>query len=295
MAKFTPRRNSRPDQTFQVQKTAPLLQYLIELWSDRSRTTIKSYLSHRQIAVNGKVETAFDLKLRPGDTITLSAVGERRQNPNHKVRIVYEDRDLMVVDKKNGLLTASKNPDEQTALTVMTDHVQHYGQNNRLFLVHYLDRDISGLLLFAKTEEIQKILQRNWNNNTIRRTYIAVVEGAIQPEKGTIESWLTENARTMKMETSERDNGGTKAVTHYKTLKNNGLYSLVELEMETTHKHQARVQLASIGHPIAGDKKYGAQSNPLGRLCLHAQKLSFLHPATGDRLNFDTDIPAIFR
>lgn len=295
MAKFTPKRNSRPDQIYQVKITMPLLQYLMQQLNGRSRTTVKSYLSHRQISVNGKTETAFDLMLHPGDTVTLKAVGEHRLNPNNKIRIVYEDAHLIIVDKKNGVDTISKDSGEQTAFSIVSGHLRHYRQNNRLFVVHRLDRDASGLIIFARSEEMQDILQRNWNDSFISRTYVAVIEGKINPENGNITSWLTENAKSLKMETSSQNNNGVKATTYYRMLKDNGLYSLVELDMKTCHKHQARVQLSSIGHPIAGDKKYGARTNPLGRLCLHARALSFVHPATGERISFDTGIPSVFR
>lgn len=297
MAKFTPPRHRRPNEDYRVNTEGiKLLQYLVELWPERSRTTVKSYLAHRQIAVNGKAETAFDLVLHRGDTVTLRAVGERKPNPNSKIRIVYEDDHIIVVDKKNGLLSMSTGREnEQTAYSMLTEHVRHYNRDNRIFIVHRLDRETSGLLLFAKTEEIQQILQRNWNDNIIARTYTAVVEGTLQPAEGQIVSWLTENPKSLKMESSPTDNGGKKAITNYRTLKDNGAYSLIEVNLETGRKNQIRVQLASIGHPIAGDKRYGAQSNPLGRLCLHARTLSFIHPANGQKMNFDTGIPSIFR
>ena len=296
MSNYIPPRRPKADKEYRVNKPASLLNFLTETLQDRSRTTIKSYLSHRQITVNGKTETQFDLALRPGDTITLRAVGERTQNPNHKVRIVYEDDHIIVVDKKPGVLSMSTGKEgEQTAYSVMTEHVRHYNRNNRIFIVHRLDRDTSGLLLFAKNEEIQEILQSNWNENVITRSYVAVVEGCPTPDHGEIVSWLTENPKSLKMESSPTDNGGKKAITRYKTIKSNGLYTLLEVNLATGRKNQIRVQLASIGHPIAGDKRYGAKNNPLGRLCLHARTLRFIHPATGQVMNFDTDIPAIFR
>lgn len=296
MAKFTPPRNRKPDTEYRVNKSTQLLAFLIEVMPDRSRTTIKSYLSHRQIAINGHTTTAFDYMLAKGDIVTLRAVGERAQNPNHRVRIVYEDDHIIVVDKKPGVLTMSTGREgEQTAYSVMMDHVRHYNRDNRVFIVHRLDRDTSGLLLFAKSEEMQEILQRNWNENIIRRTYVAVVEGRVEKNEDRIVSWLIENPRSLKMESSPTDNGGKQAITRYRRLKDNGNYSLVELNLETGRKNQIRVQMASIGHPIAGDKRYGAQTNPIGRLCLHARTLKFIHPDNGQVMNFDTDIPEAFR
>lgn len=294
--KFTPRRNTVPDRNYSVTEDSGLLEFLLSLWKDRSRTTVKSYLSHRQIAVNGRTETAFDIQLHVGDTVTFRSVGEQKQNPNHKVKIVYEDDYIIVVDKKPGVLSMSTGKDgEQTAYSVVLEHVRRRHRDNRIFIVHRLDRDTSGLLLFAKSQEIQELLQRYWNENVIERKYVAVVEGCPEKDKGRIVSWLTENPKSLKISSSPIDNGGKKAVTDYALIKFNGLYSMLEVSLQTGRKNQIRVQLASIGHPVAGDKRYGAKTNPLGRLCLHARILSFVHPATGEIMRFDTDIPSIFR
>lgn len=294
--KFTPRRNTVPDRNYSVTEDSGLLEFLLSLWKDRSRTTVKSYLSHRQIAVNGRTETAFDILLHVGDIVTFRAVGEQKQNPNHKVKIVYEDDYIIVVDKKPGVLSMSTGKDgEQTAYSILLEHVRRRHRDNRIFIVHRLDRDTSGLLLFAKSQEIQELLQRYWNENVIERKYVAVVEGCPEKDKGRIVSWLTENPKSLKISSSPVDNGGKKAVTDYALIKFNGHYSMLELSLQTGRKNQIRVQLASIGHPVAGDKRYGAKTNPLGRLCLHARILSFVHPATGEIMRFDTDIPSIFR
>ncbi|MFI3297392.1 MAG: RluA family pseudouridine synthase [bacterium] len=296
MKKERKKRQVHTHKNFTVKRDEELLKYLIEIFNDQSRNTIKSYLAHRQIAVNGKTETLFSHMLKTGDNIRWSSVGEQRPNPNHKVKIIYEDDDIIVVDKKNGVLTMSTGKEgEQTAYSVMTEHVRRRHRDNRIFIVHRLDRDTSGLLLFAKSEEVQQILQHNWNENIISRTYVAVVEGKPAEEKGKVVSWLTENERSLKMQSSPTDNGGKKAITNYNLVKDNGRYSLIELNLETGRKNQIRVQMASIGHPIAGDKRYGAQSNPLGRLCLHARTISFMHPITREIMRFDTDIPKIFR
>ena len=174
------RKNAVPDQHFVVKHDSQLLQYMIEIWPHQSRSAIKSFLAHRQIAVNDKTETAFDFPLHAGDRLTLRSIGEERQNPNHKVKIIYEDDDIIVVDKKPGVLTMSTGREgEQTAYSVMMEHVRRRNKNNRIFIVHRLDRDTSGLLLFAKSEEIQEILQTRWNENIIKRQYVGVVEGEV--------------------------------------------------------------------------------------------------------------------
>ncbi len=286
---------SQQDTQYTITHDATLLEYLIETLPQKSRTTIKSYLSHRQIAVNGKTQTAFDYPLAKGDLLVVRKIGEKAQNPNHKIKFIYEDDYIIVIEKKNGLLTMSTGKEnEQTAYSILMEHVRHRNPNNRVFIVHRLDRDTSGLLLFAKNEEIQEILQTNWNNDTIKRQYVAVVEGTPEKPADRIVSWLTENTKSLKMQSSPIDNGGKMAITNYTTIKSNQRYSLLQISLETGRKNQIRVQLTSIGNPIAGDKRYGARTNPLGRLCLHAQMLSFRHPITHEPMSFDTEIPRSF-
>lgn len=280
---------------FTVKHDAALLAYMIEVMPEKSRTTLKSYLSHRQILVNGKLYTAFDTPVRRNDEIQILDVGVEPQNPNNRLRIIFEDEHIIIIEKKNGLLSMSTGKaGEQTAYTILNEHVRRRKKDARVFIVHRLDRDTSGLILFAKSEDVQQTLQTNWNDNVIERKYVAVVEGELPQKEDTIISWLTENPKSLKMMSSPKDNGGKKAITRYKLLKSNGKYSLVELELETGRKNQIRVQMASIGCPVAGDKKYGAVTNPLGRVCLHAQTLAFRHPVTGERLRFDTGIPQTF-
>lgn len=280
---------------FTVKHDAALLAYMIEVMPEKSRTTLKSYLSHRRILVNGKLYTAFDTPVRRNDEIQILDVGVEPQNPNNRLRIIFEDEHIIIIEKKNGLLSMSTGKaGEQTAYTILNEHVRRRKKDARVFIVHRLDRDTSGLILFAKSEDVQQTLQTNWNDNVIERKYVAVVEGELPKKEDTIISWLTENPKSLKMMSSPKDNGGKKAITRYKLLKSNGKYSLVELELETGRKNQIRVQMASIGCPVAGDKKYGAVTNPLGRVCLHAQTLAFRHPVTGERLRFDTGIPQTF-
>jgi 23S rRNA pseudouridine1911/1915/1917 synthase len=281
---------------FYVENPAKLLDFLLIAFKEKSRNKIKSYLAHRQISVNGKSVTAFDFLLKQADNVRFSSVGEEKQNPNHRCSIVYEDEHILIVNKKHGTLSMSTGKEgEITCYSIMTEYVKRYGRNNRIFIVHRLDRETSGLLMFAKSEKIQQILQNNWNENIIARTYIAIVEGKMENDNGQITSYLTENKKSLKMNSSPIDNGGKKAVTNYKVLKNGEKYSLLELNLETGRKNQIRVQLASIGHSIAGDKKYGAKTNPLQRICLHAASLVFFHPATYQKMSFDSGIPREFK
>lgn len=281
-----------------IKRQGELLEYLIENMPEASRTTLKSYLAHRQILVNGKLATSFDHHLRKGDELQILDRGVEKVNPNSRLRIIFEDQYIIIIEKKNGLLSMSTGKEgEQTAYSILMEHVRNQDRNKeaRIFIVHRLDRETSGLLMFAKSEEVQQILQERWNENIIERRYVAVVEGEMEKKEGQIVSWLTENPKSFKMQSSPTDNGGKKAVTNYKVIKSNGKYTLLNIWLETGRKNQIRVQLSSIGHPVAGDKRYGAHSNPVNRLCLHANLISFVHPMTGEKMKFDTGIPQLFQ
>ncbi|MDR3327465.1 MAG: RluA family pseudouridine synthase [Prevotellaceae bacterium] len=280
---------------FFVKEKKILLDFLLEVYKEKSRSEVKSYLAHRQISVNGKCVNAFDFHLQKGDNVRFSSTGEEKPNPNHKCRIVFEDDDIIVIEKKNGVLSMSNGTDGiTTAYSLMMEHVRRRNRDNRVFIVHRLDRDTSGLMLLAKNQQSQEILQSNWNENIISRKYIAVVEGGFTEKGGQIVSWLTESPKTLKMHSSPVDNGGKKAITNYMVLKSGEKYSLLELELETGRKNQIRVQLASVNHAVAGDKKYGATANPLKRICLHAKTLEFFHPRNKKKMSFDSGIPREF-
>ncbi len=289
--------NKRKAATFHlVRYNSTLLEYLLENFKDKSRTTIKSYLSHRQIAVNGKTTTSFDFPIKQNDEICISPIGEPKQNPNHRIKIVFEDQDILVVEKKNGVLSISTGKEgEITAYSIAMEHVRRQHPDNRVFVVHRLDRDTSGLLIFAKSPFVQQQMQNRWNENIITRKYIAIVEGRPEKDEDKLVSWLTENAKSLKVYASPTDNGGKKAITNYKIIQSNDKYSLLEITLETGRKNQIRAQFEQIKHPVAGDKKYGATTNPLGRLCLHASALIFKHPITNEIMTFDTGIPTSFR
>ncbi len=291
------RKKKMPDLDIVVKKSSKLLAYLLEHYAGKSRSEVKSYLAHRQIAVNGKTQTHFDYDLAAGDVITFRVIGEEKPNPNHKVRVVYEDEFLLVVDKKCGVLSVSTRTDDvtPTAFSVMKEHVRRRGKENRLYVVHKLDRDVSGLMVFAKDEETQNYMQGLWRSGRMKRGMVAVVEEELEKSEGEIVSWLTEDARSLKVTANEKMIGESRAVTRYSTIKTNGKFTLINIEFETDYKHQVRAQLVSIGHPIAGDKKYGAETNPLGRLCLHLNYMEFLHPYTKRVVKFDTGVPTIFK
>ncbi len=180
-----------------------------------------------------------------------------------------------------------------TTYSILSTHVKKEDPTNRIFVVHRLDRDTSGVMMFAKSEKVQEIMQKEWQEAVIRRSYIAVVEGVVENDKGTIRSFLKEN-KMLIMYSTKVPGEGDEAITHYKVLKINEEFSLLEVELETGRKNQIRVHMKELGHPVAGDKKYGSKHNPLRRTCLHANILAFKHPITGEELSFETPPPHRF-
>ncbi len=278
-----------------VAEPAELMTFLLAKMGGMSRNSIKSLLAHRLVMVNNKVTTQFNLPLQPNDLVTVTS-GRGNVELNHpKLRILFEDQYLIVVEKKEGLLTVSTgNTDETTVFSILKTHVKKSSPQNRIYVVHRLDRETSGVIMFAKTKEVQLILQENWHRIVTRRIYVALVEGQVEKQEDTIVTWLTENEKSLKIHSSETDNGGQQAITHYRCVKSNEDYSLLEIELETGRKNQIRVHMQGIGHPIVGDKKYGAGTSPIGRVGLHARLLAFYHPISTEVVSFETPVPRNF-
>jgi 23S rRNA pseudouridine1911/1915/1917 synthase len=278
-----------------VAEQTELMVFLLAKMGGMSRNSVKSLLSHRQVSVNGKITTLYNAILQPKDIVTVSTSAGNIELKHPKLRIIYEDNSLIVVEKKEGLLTVSTGKsDETTAFSILKTYVKKASSQNRIYVVHRIDRETSGVIMFAKNRDTQLALQENWHRIVTRRIYVAVVEGKVEKEKDTIVSWLTENEKSLKIHSSTFDNGGQKAVTHYRKIKGNEHFSLLELELETGRKNQIRVHLQELGHPIVGDKKYGSEYNPLGRMGLHARTLEFIHPDTNKKVSFETQVPKIF-
>ena len=271
-----------------------LMEFLIAKLGGMSRSSIKSLLGHRQISVNDKIITQFDFLLKPNDKVTVNSTRGNLELTHPKLRIIFEDNDLIVVEKKEGLLTVTTGTgDDTTAFSILKNHVKKSSPANKIYTVHRLDRETSGVLVFSKNRDAQHTFRNNWQEIVTKRTYVALVEGKVAKEKDRIVSWLTENEVSLKIRSSKTDNGGKEAITNYKLLKSNEEFSLLEIELETGRKNQIRVHLESIGHPIVGDRKYGS-SVSIGRLALHARVLEFYHPVTGEIMHFETQIPKEF-
>lgn len=281
---FTPRADAR------------LLDFLYQAMPDRKRTTVKDYLRHRQVMVDGNVTSQWDTPVGPASLIRVNTSREFQTLANPRLRIVYEDDDIIVVNKGYGLLSVGTDTKrEGTAYSILRDYVKRVNPRNKLFIVHRLDQHTSGLMLFAKTEQAKETMQHNWNNMVLERRYVAVVEGgAPEPPEGQVRTLLAENSEHVVYVT-DNPAEGREALTEYCTLAARGNYALLELELATGRKNQIRVHMQHIGHPIAGDRKYGAKTSPIHRLALHARTLRFVHPVTRRDMNFSTPVPAAFR
>ncbi|NCB68959.1 MAG: RluA family pseudouridine synthase [Bacteroidia bacterium] len=281
--------------TLRVNEPAELMQFLLAKMGGMSRNSVKSLLSHRQVMVNGKVTTLFNTALKAGDTVLISSARGNIELTHPKLKVIFEDQYLIVVEKKEGLLTVTTGKsDETTAFSILKNYVKKASPQNRIYVVHRLDRETSGVIMFAKTREIQLALQENWHRVITRRVYVALVEGKVEKPEDTIVTWLTENEKSLKIHSSKVDNGGQQAVTHYRTIKTNDKFSLLEVELETGRKNQIRVHMQDIGHPIVGDKKYGSEVSPIGRVGLHARVLAFIHPMSLENVTFETHVPKTF-
>ena len=281
--------------TLRVNEPAELMQFLLAKMGGMSRNSVKSLLSHRQVMVNGKVTTLFNTALKAGDTVLISSARGNIELTHPKLKVIFEDQYLIVVEKKEGLLTVTTGKsDETTAFSILKNYVKKASPQNRIYVVHRLDRETSGVIMFAKTREIQLALQENWHRVITRRVYVALVEGKVEKPEDTIVTWLTENEKSLKIHSSKVDNGGQQAVTHYRTIKSNDKFSLLEVELETGRKNQIRVHMLDIGHPIVGDKKYGSEVSPIGRVGLHARVLAFIHPMSLENVTFETHVPKTF-
>lgn len=278
---------------FTIDKEGTLLPFLFSAMPEKSRTTVKSYLTHSQVSVNGCVTTRFDHPLEKGDTVAVSREKGRAQFRHPLMRIIYEDEYVIVVDKRNGLLSIGTDKEQKkTAFYLLSDYVKRSDPGAKIFVVHRLDRETSGLMIFARDQQTQEALQRSWKSLVRDRRYVAVTEGSLPGEEGVITSRLTED-KNRKVWASPKGEG-PEATTYYTVIKKNRIYSMSDLKLETGKKNQIRAHMEWKGCPIAGDKKYGAKTNPAGRVCLHAYKLTFLHPATGEELDFTLPIPADF-
>ncbi len=299
---------------YKVNRSDELLEFLLRK-CNTSRNNIKSLLVRKQVLVNGKVVTQYNYILAKDDEVRLARKPvkdgviatqpqDRREKRGAKLpekaparrlslKILYEDEDFLVIDKPTGLLSVESDKEHECAYAYAVDYLQKKSKTARPFVLHRIDKETSGVLVFAKNVKIHSMLRMHWNERVQLREYYAVVEGTPQEREGTITCYLKENANNLVYAT--HDPSGQKAVTHYEVVESNGEYSLLRVRIDTGRKNQIRVQMKWIGHAVVGDDKYGSEKNPLERLGLHASKLSFIHPVSKEVLTFTSPVPATFR
>ena len=325
--------NATAGQKFTVAHDGPLLKYLYEIFPGQSKTGVKNMLSKGQVLVNGDQKTAFDFPLREGDALLVlpkvismareSSVNARDEVEKTGVKIVWEDDNYIVADKPSGLLTVStargsqskSGKKEATLYAILNAYVKVQARSRRkediasgrtpdrstakIWIIHRLDKGTSGLVVFAKNEHAKEVLQSRWKELVIERRYIAVLEKKVEKESGAIQSWLVENPKSLIVYSyPEEVRGGQLAITHYKVLdyvhRGKGVYTKAEFSLESGRKNQIRVHAASIGHPVAGDEKYGAETDPIRRLALHAATLVFRNPMSNEVVRLKSPLPAAF-
>jgi 23S rRNA pseudouridine1911/1915/1917 synthase len=277
-----------------VSRSEPLLAYLLGTLGLNRRAT-KNLLKFGAVTVNGSTVRQFDHPLAFGDEVLVSnarATSAASRLEHARIDVVYEDAALIVVEKPAGMLTVAAHKGETDTLFVRLNeylHGMHAPDPHRALVVHRLDRETSGLVIFAKSLEIQHRLQAAWPE--VEKIYLAVVVGRPGPDRGTTRSFLTETATLQVFSNDHPTLGGRLATTHYRLLQTRGDFSLLEVHLETGRKHQIRVHLADLGCPVAGDRRYGENLNPCRRLGLHASQLAFAHPLTGERQCFNSALP----
>ncbi|MFD1067268.1 RluA family pseudouridine synthase [Oceanobacillus locisalsi] len=289
-------KKAAPFLSYTVTEEKELLSFLREVLVNRSRNSVKSILTRGQVSVNNRIQTQHNYMLEKGQVVKILKNKEAvKQEVFIGMSIAYEDEDIIVVDKEAGLLSiATKEERRQTVFHQLMDYVKQDDPAGRIFVVHRLDKETSGVMIFAKSERVKRKLQNNWKNIVKERTYIALVEGEVQKEKGYIVSWLKESS-THQMYSSRVKNDGQRAATRYRVIQSNQQFSLLEIELETGRKNQIRVHMQELGHPVVGDKKYGGGNRRvLGRLGLHAKALALYHPSTDKLMFFRSDVPKSF-
>lgn len=302
--------------TYKVNRSDELLEFLLKK-CNTSRNNVKSLLVRKQVLVNGRVVTQYNYLLAKDDEIKLSrkpvkdgAVATQptaRRNvktaqPSFSLRdlkIIYEDEDFIAIDKPVGLLSVESDKETVCAYGLVAEYLQRADKNARPFQLHRIDKETSGVLVFAKNIKIHSMLKMHWGELVQLREYYAVADGVLEEKSATVTTYLKENVNNIVYST--KDPTGQKAITHYEVLKENNGYSLLRVKIDTGRKNQIRVHLQGLGCPIVGDDKYGKKSdeekvrNPLGRLGLHASRLEFIHPVTKEVVGISAGVPSAFR
>lgn len=281
--------------SFEVKEETTLLPFLFTTLSGLSKTEVKSMLKYKHVAIKGAAVTQFDTPLLPGDKVEVNFGRSFYKFNNPQVKVLYEDEWMVVIEKASGLLSvANDTSKEKNAYHILRDYVRHDNPQAELYVCHRLDQYTSGILIFAKDEALQKEMRSNWDFYVKERKYMCVTENVPPKAEDTIESLLTQNEH-LRVHSTNDESVGQLAVTHYRVIQSRGRYALIDVEIFTGKKNQIRVHMSEMGCPIAGDMKYGAETNPLRRLMLHNYRLAFIHPVSGELMRFSLPTPTAFR
>lgn len=290
-------KNDKKELALTVTEPCELMEFLLKNITDKSRNNIKSLLTHKEVLVGNSVVSKYNYMLKKGQVVTVSRASSRVPQKAQLLDILFEDSDMIVINKPAGLLSiavdTSRDRKDVTAYHLLMEYVREANPRNRVHIVHRLDRDTSGLLIIAKNENMKMALQENWDKLITTRGYLALVEGKPKKQQDRIVSWLLET-KTHVMYSSGGKGDGLEAITNYTVLRQSENYSLLDIRLETGRKNQIRVHMKDIGNPIVGDKKYGAEGNPIKRLGLHCNKLVLTHPFTQESITFEAPLPPKF-
>lgn len=262
-----------------------LFDYLRNNIDGKSKNNIKSLLKNEVVFVNDKIVTKYNYLLCDGDVVEIN-----KKKANNNINIIYEDNDIIVIDKPSKILTISnKNEKVNTLYRMVSDYLKK--EHKKVFIIHRLDFDTSGIIMFAKSQRVQKLYQDNWNDLAKIREYTAIVDG-ITANKGHIESYLKQTKTLLVYSSKNKD--GLFAITDYEKIGGNSKYSMLKILISTGRRNQIRCHMADIGHPILGDYRYKCKINPIDRLCLHANRLEIINPITKELMVFNSNIPKEF-
>ena len=281
--------------TFLAAESMSLLDFILKKMDGISRNKAKGLLSHEMVKVDGRVEKQYNFTVEPDMVIEVTKNPRfmPMKNFDRFFAILYEDDYLIVVDKADGVLSMGVGRGSLNMKILLDQYLASTKQHCTAHVVHRLDTRTSGVMVYAKSVEVQQMLVNNWHSCVLDRRYVAVVEGAMEEDHGHIESWLRDTP-SRKVVSSPFNNGGKWASTDWWLLESNDDFSLIELHLNTGRKNQIRVHMEVLGHPVVGDYKYGSIEDSLGRLGLHAFRLAFIHPITHEELEFETPFPTVF-
>ena len=280
--------------TFKVNKESTLFDFLQQVFKEKSKTSIKQILSNKLVQVDNNYQTHVSFTVKPGNTVVVGKKELKQVKPTFNLNILFEDDYLMAVLKPEGLLcNATEKEKLKTLSTYVSSQFKANNPGKLVYLVNRLDRDTSGIVIFAKSMDIKTLMVNAWGETMKNSSFLAIVEGVVKPKDGEIISYLRES-KAMKVHASKNQTYGNEAITEYVTVGNRKNSSMLEVAQKTNVKNQIRVQLQEIGHPIVGDKKYGAKTNPIGRLGLHFYRVEFIHPITKKMIEIKSKAPRGF-